>query len=122
MSLHLLGVNGPLLNKAIIFIHELQNNRNLNWDTKLYEDLLTTWGNICKQINSAPNIFLKRFVGRRDGRFGLIAFTESSKGMYGTVLYIQDLETLEVSFLLAKTNWWVNNYKIKLFPHWSLMH
>ena len=41
-------------------------------------------------------------MGRRDGRFRLIAFTDSSKVMYGTVLYIQDLETLEVSFLLAK--------------------
>ena len=34
--------------------------------------------------------------------FRLIAFTDSSKVMYGTVLYIQDLETLDVSFLLAK--------------------
>ena len=41
-------------------------------------------------------------MGRRDGKFRLIAFTDSSKVMYGTVLYIQDLETLELSFLLAK--------------------
>ena len=84
-------------------MHELQTNRNLDWDTKLSEDLLRTWGNICKQVDSAPDISIKRFVGRRDGRFCLIAFTDSSKVMCGIVLYIQDLETLEVSFLLAKS-------------------
>ena len=83
-------------------MHELQTNRNINWDTKLSEDLLRNWENICKQVHSAPDISIKRFVGRRDGKFRLIAFTDSSKVMYGTVLYIQDLETLEVSFLLAK--------------------
>ena len=108
--------NGPLLNRARIFMHELQTNRNLNWDTKLSDDLLKEWKNICKQVNSAPEISLKRFVGKRNGRFRLIAFTDSSKVMYGTVLFIQDLDTQEVNFLLAKNKLVCKTLQNKTIP------
>ena len=96
------NINGPILNRSRLFLHELQCNKSLGWDDKLSPDLLKMWQNIVKQVNSAGELKIKRFVGNRNGSYRLIAFTDSSKQIYGTVLFLQDLETKEVSFLLAK--------------------
>ena len=96
------GFTGPILNRARLFLHTLQCDKSLGWDTKLSEESIKEWKNISSQVNSSPNVQVKRFVGRRDGKFRLIAFTDSSKDIYGTVIFIQDLNNLEVSFVLAK--------------------
>jgi len=94
--------HAPLLNRARIFLHELQNEANLSWDDKLAEPQLREWRNICKQANCAPPLLVPRFVGRRSGRYRMICFTDSSKTIYGAVIFLQDLSTNIVSFLLAK--------------------
>ena len=96
------GFTGPLLNIARLFLHNLQCDKSLTWDFVLSDKLQREWRNICKQINSSTNIEIKRFVGRRDGTYRLIAFTDSSKDIYGTTVYIQEVNTLQVSFLMAK--------------------
>ena len=78
--------SGPLLNRARLFMHELQGMKELGWDTKLPAEKYKEWGNIVKQLNSSPNIFINRFVGERGDQFKLIAFTDSSKLMYGCVI------------------------------------
>ena len=60
------------------------------------------WSCICRQINNAPEIEIKRCIGRKDDSYELIAFCDSSKDIYGTVLYAKNLRTGELNFLLAK--------------------
>lgn len=95
-------INGPLLNRARLFIHKLQCDKNLSWDTVLNSELLNEWKNISKQVNSSKSITIDRFIGKRDSNYKLIAFTDSSKLMFGVVIFILDLSTNKVSFLLAK--------------------
>ena len=98
----LYNYNGPILNRNRLFLHRLQCKKDLDWDEQLSPELLRKWRAIARQGNSTPEINVKRFVGGRDGSYKLIAFSDSSKAMYGVVVYIQDLETKKVSFLLAK--------------------
>ena len=96
------GFTLPLLNRAKLFLHKLQCDSSLKWDSRLSDELLREWKNITNQFNASPNIEINRFMGRRGGKFRLIAFTDSSKEIYGTVVFIQDLDSLKVSFVLAK--------------------
>ena len=98
----LLNFTGPLLNRARIFMHNLQLNKELDWDTELSQLKLKEWKTISKQVNSSPLILIERFVGDRESSYKLIAFTDSSKTMYGAVLYLYDINVKKVSFLLAK--------------------
>lgn len=97
-----LQFTGPLLNRARLFIHKLQNSSDIGWDDLLSTSCLKEWKNISKQLNSYPPITIDRFVGRRDGNYSLIGFSDASKFMIGCVIYIQDNETGKVSFILAK--------------------
>jgi len=97
-----LNFQGPILNRARIFLHELQCEKLLNWDTELDKNYINEWRKIARQCNSSDTIKVKRFVGRRDCPYKLICFTDASRVMYGAVLYIQNLSTGRVSFLLAK--------------------
>ena len=98
----LYGFCGPLLNRARLFIHESQCSKSLDWNTRLPSEKLRTWRNIAKQVNSSPVIEVDRFVGDRDSSYSLIAYTDSSKFIMGTVLYIQDLKSQKQTFLRAK--------------------
>lgn len=97
-----LQINCPLLNRARIFIHALQCQKGLNWDDKLSKSQITQWVNICKQSNNAPSLRIDRSFGPRDGTYELIAFTDASKLMLGTVLYLKNVETNTVTFLASK--------------------
>ena len=94
--------NCPLLNRARLFLHELQCSKTLGWDARLSDDMLRTWKNICNQLRNVPPIEIPRYVGDRKDSYRLVAFVDSSKDIYGTVLYIQCLRTKKVSFVLSK--------------------
>ncbi len=94
--------NGPILNRARLFMHDLQTDKSLGWDSILSNDQIHEWKNISKQVSATPEIKLKRFIGKRNGHYRLICFTDASKLIYGIVNFIQDLDTMEVSFILAK--------------------
>ena len=96
------GFSGPILNRARLFLHDLQCQKGLNWDFRLSDEQLRDWHNIAHQVNNSPQISIKRFVGEQGQKYRLIAFTDSSQQIYGTVIYIQNVETLEVSFVLSK--------------------
>ena len=98
----LIGMNGPLLNRARLYLHDLQCRKELGWDQTLDESKLKEWINISRQLNDSPSISIDRCIGRRDGEFDLVAFTDSSKEMYGTVLYMMDKSNNESKFLYAK--------------------
>jgi hypothetical protein len=110
------GVYGPMLNRSKIFFQKLQNDKSLNWDTVLSCSLHKEWLNISKQSNSTPTIALKRYIGNRDGTYGLVAFTDASKSVIGTVVYIRDLTSNTVSFLAAKNKLLNSVMKTKTVP------
>ena len=94
--------DGPILNRSKLFLHDLQMQDNLDWDDTLIDDQVNQWKNIARQVNNSESVAVDRFVGRRDGSYKLFAFVDSSKVMYGTVIYILDEETNKLSFLLSK--------------------
>ncbi len=108
--------NGPLLNRARTFMHDLQCEKTLDWNTELSKEQLKEWKNISKQLNSSPEIHLKRFIGKRNATYRLISFTDSSKTIYGTVIFIQDVDSLNVSFLLAKNRFVNRQLESKSIP------
>ena len=99
---NLFSFTGPILNRARLFLHGLQCDSTIGWDSPLSEDLMHEWRKTCKQVNSSKDINIDRFVGRRDGSYCLIAFVGSSKEIYGAVIFIQDITSGKVSFLMAK--------------------
>ena len=107
---------GPLLNRARLFMHELQCLKELGWDTKLPADKLKVWSNIVKQVNNSPIIPVKRFLGERKDNYKIIAFTDSSRLIYGCVVFIMNQNTNQVSFLLAKNRIMNKQLEAKSIP------
>ena len=93
----------PLLNRARMFIHELQCDASHDWDSKLSGARVKCWRNISKQVNSSPNLILPRYLGDRNEKFNIVCFSDASKKLYGCVLYFQNVETLELKFVMSKT-------------------
>ena len=98
-----LNVYGPILNRARLFLQNLQLNSKLEWDSKLSVDLQREWKNIAKQANLCPVLEIDRFVGNKDDPYSLISFTDASKHMYGTVIYMKNERTNEIKFMLSKS-------------------
>ena len=99
----LFGIYSPLLHRARLFLQKVQTDKTLGWDTALSNEDTKEWRNIVHQANAAPEIPIQRFVGRRDDTYALVAFTDASKQLYGVVVYILNLKTNKLSFLLAKS-------------------
>ena len=97
-----LNLIGPCLNRAKIFLHECQCNKDYSWDSKLPDDRLKEWKLICKQFNKIPEVYIPRFVGNREDNYSLIAFSDASKLVYGTVVYLKNLRDSNISFVCAK--------------------
>jgi len=96
------NLNAPVMNRSRLFLHNLQCNKDLAWDTILPAELLKEWRNITKQANSAPTIRVSRCVGSLRDTYDLVACTDASKVMYGVVLYLYNVQTKVVSFVRAK--------------------
>ena len=67
-------------------------------------------------MNNTPEIPVNRFVGQRDDPYKLIAFCDASKDIYGVVLYIQNLRTNDVNFLLSKNRMIGRQLECKSIP------
>ena len=98
------GINSPLLNRARLFMHRLQCDPKLGWDTKIDEERYNEWVNICTQIEKTPPIEIPRFIGSRDEEYNLICCTDSSKTLYGITLHLQERSTGKISFLASKNH------------------
>ena len=106
----------PILNRARIFMHDLQCDKNLDWDSQITETGKQEWQKICKQVNGSETLVFPRFVGNRKDAYKLIAFSDSSKKIYGCILYLQNLESQKVSFLCAKNRIIGKNSESKSIP------
>lgn len=96
------NICAPLINRARLFMHSLQMDKSLGWDSVISYDQLKEWKNICKQLNITPEISIPRFIGERNSEYRIVAFSDSSKFIYGVILYIQEIKSNKVSFLLTK--------------------
>ena len=117
----LFGFNIPILNRSRIFMHKLQCNKKLDWDTQIDKELQHEWKLICRQANSSSILKVSRFVGNRNSSYKLIACVDSSREMYGVVLYILDIETNKINFLLAKNRIVNTKNETKSIPSLELM-
>ena len=115
-----LNINGPLLNRARLFMHDLQCDEHLGWDDKLTEEQKNVWSNICKQVNGSALIKIPRFLGECGAVYDLVAFTDSSATMYGTVLYIVNARDQSRGFLLAKSKLICKLHEKKSIPSLEL--
>lgn len=111
---------GPILNRARIFLHKLQCDKDLGWDAKLDDKLCHEWSVISSQANKSPQIYIDRYVGERDHRYKLICFSDASKYIYAVVLYLQDLDTGRVSFLTARNRFVNSQLEKKTIPDLEL--
>ena len=98
----LFNFNGPLLNRSRLFLHQLQCDKDLGWDQELNADVGRQWWNIAKQANAASVTEIQRVFGSREETYRLLAFSDSSKQMFGVVIYMQNISTGKVSFVFAK--------------------
>jgi hypothetical protein len=114
------GYNLPLLNRTKLFIHALQCNTDISWDTKLSAKLQKEWHLICNQIKSTNVVNIERFVGTRQDKYELVIFTDSSKDLYGVVLYLINLKTMRSSYLLSKNRVVGKNLEGKSIPSLEL--
>ncbi|KAL7632973.1 UNVERIFIED_CONTAM: hypothetical protein RMT77_016683 [Armadillidium vulgare] len=97
-----LNIGLPGKNRAKLFLHSLQSNKNISWDTKLDSKILKEYKNICSQYNKSKKPELKRFIGDYSAPYNIIAYTDASKAIYGTVLYLQNVNDNKLHFLCAK--------------------
>ena len=110
------GFNLPLLNRSRLFMHRLQCQNKLGWDHPISLEQQQEWKNICKQANKSSLVKFSRYVGPREGNFRIVAFTDASNVLYGTVIYIQDLDSGKLSFLQAKNRMVNTQLKTKSIP------
>ena len=94
--------------------------RIIAWDSKLSSCQQKEWQLICRQINNSTVYSLPRYVGKRNSAYNLIVFTDASKSLFGTVVFVKDLETLQVGFLLAKNRVVGKNLETKSIPSLEL--
>ena len=98
----LFGYNLPIMNRCKLFLHNLQCRQDLSWDDALPDSDVKAWHNICKQVNSVKPFEIPRVCGRRTDKYNLIAFSDSSKDIFGIVIYCYNIITEDLSFLFAK--------------------
>ena len=110
------GIYLPVLDRARLFMHKLQLNKYLNWDTKLPDNLYKEWKLIVKQIANCPKMEIKRSFGKREDSYELVCFTDASKDFYGCVLYMRNLRSRELNFLLAKNKIITEKNRSKSMP------
>ena len=117
----IINLNLPLLNRAKLFVQEIQSlgpspSSPLKWDNPISQEKLTEWGNIARQLNAAPQLKIDRFIGEKDHNYKLVGFTDASKQIAATVIYIVNLTTNTTHFILSKNKLLNTNLKLKTIP------
>ena len=97
-----LGTSIPIFNRAKWFLHNLQINGTLGWDDQLDSNKIAEWRTICKSVNSFEVQSLDRFIGNYNHKYDLLGFTDASKIFLGCVLYLRNLETGSMHFLMGR--------------------
>lgn len=110
------GYNLPVLNRARLFMHRLQLMTTLGWDTVINSELCKEWVRICNQANGGKSLEVPRYIGEMHHAFDLIGFTDSSKDLYGTTIYLYNKTENTISFVRAKNRMINKQLKLKSIP------
>lgn len=113
--------DAPIMNRSRLFMSELQLDKKLGWDTDLAKDKSSEWKCIARQVNNSTPLVVSRFVGKKTDLYRLIAFCDSSKLIYGTVVYIQSLMSKKVNLVMTKNHLCTTNLKRKSIPSLELL-
>ena len=97
-------------------MHRLQCQRKLGWDQVISLEQQQEWKNICKQANKSSLVKISRYAGPREGNFRLVAFTDASQVLYGTVIFIQHIKSGKLNFIQAKNRMVNTQLKTKSIP------
>ena len=97
-----LGILLPIFNRGKLFLHELQCNPNLDWDTPLDVTHIKNWKNICNQLNNSKNLVISRYIGDYSEEFEMYVFTDASKDIYGCVIYLKSINSDTLHFIQSK--------------------
>ena len=111
-----MGLYLPLLNRAKFFLHALQLDGDIGWDTNIGPDRCREWERICKQLNAHDDFPIDRNVGDRTGTFCIVGFSDASKEGLGLVFYLWNKESNKMSFILAKSKVLGRQLKSKSIP------
>ena len=112
----LLGIVLPFIMPAKLFMHVLQSKEKLGWDQDLGDELCSEWTRICSKINNVVQPSIQKNIGNRSSEFALIICSDSSKLAMGLVVYLQDLQTGQRSFIFSKTRMIGKKLKLKSIP------
>ena len=63
---------------------------------------MKSWNEICNKINKLEPIKIERFIGSPDDKYVIIAYTDASRSLLASCLYICNLSLNEIKFLHAK--------------------
>ena len=100
-----MGMYLPTLNRAKLFLHNLNFTQNLAWDENIDCNNLNQWKLIANQFNANINkiqFSIPRFVGNYNASYELFAFVDASKDFYGVVIYIKCTNDENLYFLVGK--------------------
>lgn len=114
------GFQSPCINRARLFMHGLQCNTNLGWDTRLDDRSLREWKKIVRQANASPAPQFDRYIGDRSETYKLIAYTDASKNIYAAVVYIQSLVSGSVNLMMSKSRIVNRQLELKSIPSLEL--
>ena len=110
------GMNIPIMNRAKLFMHALQLDNTLKWDDKINPALVKEWTNVARQVNKFEPISIPRSVGSRNDEYCILMYSDASKDFIGCVLYLMNVSTKSVSFLLARNQMVTKSLKNKSIP------
>ena len=114
-------ITSPLLNRSRLFVHQLQCQNDLGWDEILTLTQVNEWKNIAIQANKAPPIPVQCCFGERHHRFRIVAFADSSKQIFGTAVYLCNIDTSKLSFVLARNKLVNKTVATKSIPSLELL-
>ena len=110
------GINIPLLNRAKLFMHSLQSDRDLDWDTTIDDNKRKEWRIISRQVNKSADICVSRSVGSRSHSFSLIVYCDASKDFIACCVYLYDHVTKIQSLIMSRNSVVSGGLKSKSIP------
>lgn len=110
------GLNIPLLNRARLFLHELQCDTNLGWDTPLHVAKIKEWVNVARQVNKCCELSVPRAVGPRTGDYSLLVYCDASKHFIGCCIYLYDNSAKSQALILSRNHIVAKNLRSKSIP------
>lgn len=110
------GLNIPLLNRARLFMHQLQCDSTLSWDTMLDVAKSREWLNIARQINKSAELTVPRAVGPRTGVYSLLVYCDASKHFIGCCVYLYNNVSKSMSLILSRNSIVAGNLRTKSIP------